>query len=109
MVHYFANHFAEQQLVRSKLDGLIFPNVSDLQNELLIAPFSLEEIEENITCCEGDKSPGPDCFNFVFLKSCWNVLKDDVQEMFKEFYVNASIPKVMTSYFLALIPKISCL
>jgi len=38
----------------------------------LIAEFSEDEIKQAVWQCEGSKSPGPDEFNFNFIKSNWN-------------------------------------
>jgi len=43
-------------------------------NALLVAPFLLLEIEMVVLESDGNKSPGPDGFNFVFLKAFWNLL-----------------------------------
>ncbi|PNX61140.1 cysteine-rich receptor-like protein kinase, partial [Trifolium pratense] len=55
--------------------------------------------------CDGNKSPGPDGFNFSFVKAFWNLLKGEVNIMFDQFHRNASLPKSFSSYFVALIPK----
>lgn len=47
----------------------MFNLISTQENEMLTEPFTLEEIEESLGSCEGDKSPGPDYFNFVFVKA----------------------------------------
>jgi len=48
-------------------------------NALLVAPFLLLEIEMVVLESDGNKSPGPDGFNFVFLKAFWNLLKGSVR------------------------------
>ncbi|WJX67429.1 hypothetical protein P8452_51895 [Trifolium repens] len=75
--------------------------------ENLTAIFTLEEITEVVMSCDGTKSPGPDGFNFAFVKEFWDLLKFDVQIMFDQFYGNECLPKSLCSYFLTLIPKVS--
>ncbi|MCI03311.1 LINE-1 reverse transcriptase like, partial [Trifolium medium] len=70
-----------------------------------MAPFSLEEVREVIWSCDGNKCPGPDGFNFNFLKACWEIIKGDIMAFLFEFYNTASLPKAFTASFLALIPK----
>lgn len=36
----------------------------------------MEEVEEAVWSCKGDKILGPDGFNFNFIKSCRGFLKD---------------------------------
>ena len=56
--------------------------------------------------CGNDKSPGPDGFNFRFIKHFWQELKPDFLRFLDEFFVNASFPKGSNSSFIALIPKV---
>ncbi|MCH82956.1 LINE-1 reverse transcriptase like, partial [Trifolium medium] len=90
---------------RPNLNGIQFQSLSVEDNMLLMAPFSLEEVKEVIWCSDGNKCPGPDGFNFNFLKACWEIIKGDIMEFFSEFFSNATLPKAITSSFLALIPK----
>lgn len=85
----------------------MFEKVSDQQNIILIERFSIEEIDDILGHCDGDKSLGPDGFNFSFFKSCWYLLKENVFQMFLEFYSNARLPKCLSSNFLTLVPKMS--
>ncbi|GAU25113.1 hypothetical protein TSUD_274020 [Trifolium subterraneum] len=70
-----------------------------------MAPFSVDEVREVIWSCDGNKCPGPDGYNFNFLKSCWEIIKCDIMEFMAEFHKNAVLPKAITASFLALIPK----
>jgi hypothetical protein len=65
-VSFFRNHFSKEEWARPRLDGVDFPVLSEEDNDLLIAPFSLEEIEEAVKSSDGSKCPGPDGFNFRF-------------------------------------------
>lgn len=60
---YFFNVFKEGKLCRPTLQGLNFCRLSDEDNILLTAPFTVKEIKEAIFSCEGNKSHGPDGFN----------------------------------------------
>ncbi|MCH99960.1 transposon TX1 putative protein, partial [Trifolium medium] len=75
---------------------------------MLTVPFSLEEIEEVVKRSEGNKSPGPDGFNFTFIKSFWSLIKGEMRIMFDQFHGNARLPKDLLSYFVTLIPKVPC-
>jgi hypothetical protein len=66
VVEYFTSHVADTPWERPRLDGVPFKGVSEADNVGLVAPFSLEEIEDVVKDSDGDKSPGPDGFNFVF-------------------------------------------
>ncbi|KAK9053404.1 hypothetical protein SSX86_030038 [Deinandra increscens subsp. villosa] len=51
--------------------------LSDHEALNLIAPFTCDEIKVTVWDCGGDKAPGPDGFNFDFLKSFWDILGGD--------------------------------
>ena len=72
----------------------------------MIAPFSDHKIKEAVWSCGGDKCPGPDGFNFNFIKEFWGVLKIDFRRFVDEFHVHGSFPRGSNASFLALIPKV---
>ncbi|RVW16377.1 hypothetical protein CK203_067823 [Vitis vinifera] len=53
----------------------------------------------------GDKAPGPDGFTMAFWQDCWDVVKDEVMDLFKEFFEYGSFAKSLNTTFLVLIPK----
>ena len=68
-------------------------------------PFSEEEIHSALLELNGDKAPGPDGFTMAFWQTCWDFVKEEILEMFKEFYVQRSFAKSLNTTFLVLIPK----
>ncbi|CAJ2652296.1 unnamed protein product [Trifolium pratense] len=103
--NFYADYFQEKWLNRPNLNGLQFQTLSDEDNLLLMAPFSSEEVKEAIWSSDGNKCPGPDGFNFTFLKACWEIIKGDIIDFLHEFYNSAILPKAITASFLSLIPK----
>ncbi|XP_045831276.1 uncharacterized protein LOC123922622 [Trifolium pratense] len=103
--NYFVQNFTEDWHHRPFVHGIDFNVLSADDNDVLLQPFSEEDVREVIWSCDGNKSPGPDGFNFNFLKECWATVKVDVMEFLNEFYHNAVLPKAITASFLALIPK----
>ncbi|GAU43110.1 hypothetical protein TSUD_373050 [Trifolium subterraneum] len=104
---FFEIHVSSNPRVRPKLEGVIFPRLSEVENDGLISPFMLEEIEEAVSTSDGNKSPGPDGFNYAFLKKFWEMLKGEIRIMFDQFHGNSCLPKSLLSYFVTLIPKVS--
>ena len=107
VVNYFTNHFAEDRWERPRLDGVAFKRLTDGENRLLVAPFSLIEIEEVVRENDGGKSPGSDGYNFAFVKEFWYLIKNEVRIMFDQFHANEVLPKSMLAFFVTLIPKVS--
>ncbi|XP_028236709.1 uncharacterized protein LOC114416026 [Glycine soja] len=75
------------------------------QREFLVVPFLDLEIKEAVWSCDGDKCPGPDGFNFKFIKEFWEMLKTDFRRFVDEFHVHGSFPRGNNASFIALIPK----
>ena len=53
----------------------------------------------------GDKAPGPDGFIVAFRQTCWDFVKEEIVDLFKEFYDQRSFAKRLNTTFLVLIPK----
>ncbi|GKU93217.1 hypothetical protein SLEP1_g6825 [Rubroshorea leprosula] len=105
VVRYFSKMFAGESWQRPKPVGINFKQISEEKKAELERPFSVEEIEEGLKSCEGSKAPGPDGFNFNFLKCVWNCLKEDFMSFFEEFHQNGRLVRGLNSSFITLIPK----
>lgn len=77
------------------------------ETESMSGLFGEEEIEEVIDSFEGNKSPGPDGYNFNFIKRFWDLMTVEVWGMMSEFYQYARLPRGLLSYLVPLIPKIT--
>jgi exonuclease III len=106
VVSYFVAHFSSPSFRRPLINGVLFPPLSVVDNLMLTNPFLESEIFDVVKLSDGSKSPGPDGFNYAFLKRCWEMLKGEIRVMFDQFHGNASLPKSFLSYFVALIPKV---
>ena len=105
--NFFLQRFTEQNTARPTLDGVYFPTIDQNQSQGLTGPFTDLEIKEAVWGCDGDKCPGPDGFNFNFIKEFWGLLKPDFRRFVDEFHAHGSFPSGSNASFVALIPKIS--
>jgi hypothetical protein len=74
------------------LDPSLWPledYVSNTENEELIKPFDLEEIQYVLFQIEKNKACGPDGFPIEFYQTCWLFIKEDMLELFTEFHANS--------------------
>lgn len=106
VVVYFRKQVEEVRRDRPALDGVHFARLSEMENRELISPFTSMEIEAVVKASDGNKSPGPNGFNFAFLKEFWYNLKNEVRIMFDQFHANEKILKSFLSYIVTLIPKV---
>eukprot|EP00253_Pinus_taeda_P008362 PITA_08362 len=75
------------------------------ENSILYRPITEKEIINVIWVMEADKAPGPDGFTIHFFKTCWHIIKADLQKMIRGFMTKAKIGGEANSTYLALIPK----
>jgi hypothetical protein len=67
--------------------------------------FEEDEIWAVIQNFKGDKAPGPDSFSMAFFQKCWEILKNDIFAVLKEFYSTGKFEKSLNATFVSLIPK----
>ena len=69
---FFENKFMEgERQIPIQFEGLQFNILNAVQGSKLVERFSEEDIKVAVWDCEGNKSPGPDGYNFSFIKACW--------------------------------------
>ena len=90
---------------KADIGGLLLKQISHLEAEALELPFYELEIHAALMGMNGDKAPGPDGFKVAFWQSCWETVKEDVLDMFKEFYEQNSFIKSVNHTFLVLLSK----
>ena len=102
---------AYQQLLLESSDwktdiGRLQLNQISLQEEgMLELSFSEAEVQAALMDMNGDKAPGPDGFTLAFWQSCWDFVKEEILDMFKEFYEQNVFLKSLNNTFLVLLPK----
>ena len=62
------------------------PQVSNVENDFLTAPFTEDEIKRAIFQMEHNKAPGPDGFPAEFYQCFWDIIKVDLLELFNAFH-----------------------
>ena len=80
-LNFYKDLFAREERVNINLDDNFLSEsekVSNEENELLVAPFSEEEIKEAIFSCYAEGAPGPDGLSFIFYQKFWDIIKGDL-------------------------------
>jgi hypothetical protein len=62
------------------------PQVSEKKNEVLVAPFSEEEVKMAVLDMKHNKAPCPDGFPAEFYQFFWEIVKLDLMSLFYEFH-----------------------
>ncbi|GKV28743.1 hypothetical protein SLEP1_g37755 [Rubroshorea leprosula] len=106
VAEHFEKLFTEENWQRPRLDGISFNQISGVDNELLTATFSEVEIKQAIWDCGSSKSPGPDGFNFRFIKEMWEDIKSEIIDFVQEFHRLGRLVRGSNASFIVLIPKV---
>lgn len=102
---FFQNKFSASTHNRITLDNIDFPSLTPADNNALINNIEEVEIKEAVNQCGSDKSPGPDGFNFNFIKNNWQTMKQDIIQAVNCFQQLGEIPRGCNAPFITLIPK----
>ena len=70
---------------KADIGGLNLNQISHQEAEILAFPFSEDEVHSALMDMK-DKAPGSDGFTVAFWQCCWEFVKEEVLEMFKEFH-----------------------
>jgi hypothetical protein len=90
-------------LDESRVEDIV--RVSQEENDLIIRPFTCDEIREAVFQMEHNKTPCPDGFLAEFYQACWEIIKDDLMELFQEFH-NGDLPLYSLNFgTIILLPK----
>ena len=87
------------------LDGVGFKSISGADNDILCSSISKPEILEVVSQCGNSKCPGPDSYNFFFIKNNWDVIGKDIVKAILWFQDTGFIPRGCNASFIALVPK----
>ena len=79
--------------------------ITPAQNELLMKPVDLGELEEALHQMKQGIAPGPDGFTINFFVQFWDLVKKDVHQIVEASREGGGILKAFNATFLTLIPK----
>ncbi|RVX04845.1 LINE-1 retrotransposable element ORF2 protein [Vitis vinifera] len=105
IVNAFQQLLSEEPGWKADIEGLHLQSLNSSEAKGLELPFTEEEIHSALLEMNGDKAPGPDGFIVAFWQFCWDFVKEEIVDLFKEFYEQRSFAKSLNTTFLILIPK----
>ncbi|GKV46692.1 hypothetical protein SLEP1_g53669 [Rubroshorea leprosula] len=105
ILDHFKNQFSSQPQNRPSLEHMFSNRLSRNDREMLEAEFTNEEIKEAVFSCASDKAPGPDGFNFHFIKSVWSTIEGDITNFIKEFHKYGRLVRGINASYITLVPK----
>ncbi|GKB37521.1 nucleotide-binding alpha-beta plait domain-containing protein [Tanacetum coccineum] len=74
---HFSSRFKENVISRPCFYSPLFHKLSSLDASYLESSISVKEIKEAVWSCATSKAPSSDGFNFNFIKTYWEIVKQD--------------------------------
>ena len=84
------------------------PQVSEEENFILTAPFSIEKVRVAVFVMEHNKAPGPDGFPTEFYQVFWEIIKGDLMALFADFHSGRLHLFSLNFAIITLLPKKRC-
>lgn len=89
---YYKDLFRHEERCSMRLQSSFWDDdhkLDEQDNFYLDKLFTIEEIKEAVWDMETDIGPGPDGIPVTFYREFWDVIKDDLMEMFDEFHTGS--------------------
>jgi hypothetical protein len=84
-VNFYKKLYCEQYRWGPKVDALSFISIDDGERIWMEREFEECEVWEVVWNFNGDKAPRLDGFTMAFFQKCWEVIKEDIMVVLKEF------------------------
>lgn len=104
-VDYFEGLFASEEGDPRIVTREVKSHVTFLQNDLLLAPFTVAEIKAVVFSMHLKKSPKGDGFSLGFFQMFWGTIEDAVMGDCLKWIKESKIPKGLNATTIVLIPK----
>ncbi|KAJ3587841.1 hypothetical protein NHX12_011436 [Muraenolepis orangiensis] len=100
----YASEYEEGETLSEGLwNGL--PQVSEEANSQLEGPLTIQELQTALQGMQGRRAPGIDGLSMEFYKAYWDVLSNDLLDVFNESLASGSMPVSCRRAVITLLPK----
>ncbi|GKC63795.1 putative RNA-directed DNA polymerase [Tanacetum coccineum] len=107
MARHYKELFSERTTIRPIFCCERIEKISMEEAIMLEGEFNEKEVWDAIQGCGSDKAPGPDGFNFKFIRKFWEVLKPELMVAVKWFWDRSEISRGCNASFVTIIPKVA--
>lgn len=104
---FFSARFKEPMRQRPDLACYNIKKLSQADANFLISSITLSEIKSAVWDCGVDRAPGPDGFNFKFIRRFWDIIGPYYYNAVLHFFTSEKLSQGCGASFIALIPKVN--
>lgn len=102
---FFSNQLGVEQVSSDSINLQMIYSSECVDLSCLHLPFTLDEVKRTIFSSAPEKAPGPDGLPMFFYQRFWNLIKDDILDVFNYFYNGAANLQVINTGWVCLLPK----
>ena len=109
IVSYYMSLFGTSDPCHMVLGPNFWPAILKLTTDIrghLVRGFDTQEIKEVIMEMKSNSAPGPNGFGVSFFNAFWEIIKDDILALFKDFHAEQLDIKRMNFGVITLVPKV---
>lgn len=109
IVSFYKELFGHSSWSSLKLGSSFWPNsykVSESDSALLVRMFEEKKIMLALSEMKCNSAPGPNGFSMLFFKKFWGDIKDDVMNLFNDFWEGQLDIKRLNYGVISLVPKV---
>ncbi|KAK1308956.1 hypothetical protein QJS10_CPA09g00001 [Acorus calamus] len=103
--HFSSSYVPPHQSVDISLLEVVPRILTPMDNDMLLAIPSAQEIESITFSLKSSNAPGSDGFSGYFYHACWDIIHSDIILAIQDFFRDRKILKATNTTFIALIPK----
>jgi hypothetical protein len=106
---YYKNLFGPKNGNTFPLDPSLWTTdekVDEEENAILVQPFTEDEIKSALFLIEKNKAAGPDKILVEFFQVCWDIIKEDIVELFADFHKGALDVHRLNYGVINMLPKV---
>ncbi|XP_058073273.1 uncharacterized protein LOC131221988 [Magnolia sinica] len=103
--HFQSAFQADPSISHSDLSHIIPSLISANDNASLVAPPSIQEVQQALSAIPKDGALGPNGFTTAFFSSCWTIVGPDLVKAAAFWFQGGPLPKAFCLSLICLIPK----
>jgi hypothetical protein len=109
IVKFYKELFGHNEACNMPLNAGFWPSdlvLSEGDRTELIKPFSMEEIKEVVMGMKENSTPGPNGYGVIFFRQFWDLIKEDMGAMFRDFSNDQLDIKRLNYGVITIVPKL---